>query len=503
MNRLKAKVATGTTHIKKGEWSQVGRKVEKNIYALTEPLREGAGLLRDAYVYSRWQSDNNDQNHAGRATQPLQVTASPGAGTPQKNVIWIMLDALRADIFDAFIQRGGMKSLTENGVYFSQAFAQGSWTYPSVFSFLTGRYPFNCGVTQLAHDGDLYVSVCADFDESCPTIFSLLRQEGYQIGSVLDGWGFTIRNTAGQEHREDRYFEENWGWRYGQNRRFMTLEEQRDATLDFISQAQADAPYMLFMRSLYTHSPYRGIFKSPEYVTALSRRRWRFRIVEGFIRGLAQFEQVYLEPLLTQLRQLGQLENTIIILCSDHGDMFWNVEDDLRADAAALRDEEVWRHQLEPYNALVRVPLLVSGAGLQGVYSERFRLLDLLPTLLDELQIAHNSRAFDGVSLHQRAERPLYADSAGYGNGGIAFQAAGPKLLMSHRLGAAAYELAAGEYETVDGRRNGRDAVRDFAAFLQQHSRHPQKTIIEAGADGAAPPTEDALLRRLKALGYI
>ena len=503
MNRLKSKVATGATLVKQGEWSQVGRKVEKNITALTEPFREGLGLLRDAYVYRRWQNHTNSRGHAGSPVQPLQQTAAPGGSARQKNVIWIMLDALRADIFDDYVQRGGMKSLTENGVYFTQAFAQGSWTYPSVFSFLTGRYPFNCGVTQLAREDGLYVSVCADFDESCPTIFSLLRREGYQIGSILDGWGFTIRNTAGQEHREDRYFEENWGWRYGQNRRFMTLKEQRDATLDFISQVKTDAPFMLFMRSLYTHSPYRGIFKSPEYVTALSRRRWRFRIVEGFIRGLAQFEEVYLQPLLAQLQQLGQLENTMIILCSDHGDMFWNVENDLRADAAALSDEEVWRHQLEPYNALVKVPLLVAGAGLQGVYNERFRLLDLLPTILDELQIPYDAGAFDGVSLKQRAKRPLYADSAGYGNGGIAFQDRGPKLLMSHRLGAAAYELSADDYETADGRRDGHDTVPEFAAFLQQHSRHPQTTIIEPGGDGADPPTEEALLRRLKALGYI
>jgi arylsulfatase A-like enzyme len=490
MNKLTSKLETASSLVKQGDWSQLGQKAQRNIATVADPLLETATLLRDAYVYSR-------QHNANDLTQPFTSTsAAAREESGRKNVVWIMLDALRADVFETYLRRGGMASLAQNGVYFPRAFAQGSWTYPSVFSFLTARYPFNCGVSRLAREDDLYVSVCADFDETCPTIFSILRENGYQIGSILDGWGFTIRNTAGQEHREDRYFEQNWGWTYGQDRRFLTLEEQRDASLDFVQRAAPQGPFMLFMRSLYTHSPYRDIFKSADYVTTLSRRRWRFRIVEGFVRGLARFEEIYLKALMAQLEQLGQLDNTIIILCSDHGDMFWNVEDDLRAGYIA--DDEVWRHQLEPYNALVKVPLLIWGSGASGVYGDRFRLMDVLPTLLDDLGLDYDAASFDGLSLYRQGARPLYADSAGYGNGGIAFHKDGSKLLMSRRVGAAAYDISADEYEQLQKRRDGRAETRELLAFIEQESRQPG-TIV----DPEKEDHNDALSRRLKALGYL
>ncbi len=489
-----------------GAWTQFAQKLARNLLAPpAAALQEAYTLFRDRLRYAQIEDGGLSKRKEDRAngdTLALHYHSSSNSRSNSRshpNVIWLMLDALRADIFAAYLQRGGLQSLAPQALTFPRAFAQGSWTYPSVFSFLTGRYPFNCGVSQLAAHDDAYISLCADFDESCPTLFSILRQQGYQIGSILDGWGYTVRNTAGQEHREDRYFEENWGWFYGQDRRFLTLQEQRDASVDFIRQAAPNGPFTLFLRSLYTHSPYREIFKSSGYVSTLSRRRWRFRIVEGFIRGLQKFEDVYINDILRTLQELNQHDNTIIILCSDHGDMFWDVEDDLRREG--IHDEEVWRHQLEPYNGLIKVPLLIWGARATGVYPRCFRLIDILPTLLDQARIAYEPGVFDGVSLYSDGPRPLYADSAGYGNGGIAFQDQGPKLLLSRRLGPAAYDITPDNYERLGDRRDGRAQLSDMLEFVRSAGRYPD-TILSP-TDDAASPTHDALERRLKALGYL
>lgn len=491
---------------RQGNWSEFGQKVVRNF---ADPARgflsEAYGLSRDciAHRYWRWRYRNSQADPAGHVSFSVEETTE--RRNAKKNVIWIMLDALRADIFAAFMQRGGMSSLAYESVSFPRAFAQGSWTYPSVFSFLTGRYPFNCGVSKLIRGDGMYASLCADFDESCPTVFSLLRQNGYQVGSILDGWGYTVRNTAGQEHREDRYFEDNWGWFYGQNRRFLTLEEQRDASVRFIDRAAAQGPFMLFLRSLYTHSPYRDIFKSSKYVTTLSRRRWRFRLFEGFIRGMQRFETVYMRSILATLEKLDQLDNTIIVLSSDHGDMFWDVEEDLRRET--ITDEEVWRHQLEPYNGLIKVPLLIWGGRARGVYPDRFRLVDIVPTLLDEVGIGYDPAAFDGLSLFRDGSRPLYADSSGYGNGGIAFQEDGAKLLMSRRLGPTAYDISPDEYERLAQRRQGHEEMGRLIDFVETTSRQPGTIIEPAGSvDAGESETdshEDTLHRRLRALGYL
>ncbi|MGD8752505.1 MAG: sulfatase-like hydrolase/transferase [Anaerolineales bacterium] len=477
--------------IRAGNWSEIGQKIHQNIKSLLLPILGFYQLVHDLTInlYWRW-IPRSRKSYPDFQFSSLGLISN--STDKRKNVVWIMLDALRQDIFDQHLMREGLTNLSREGIYFPKAFAQGSWTYPSVFSFLTGRYPFNCGVTKLGRDNGKLVSLCTDFDDNCPTIFSILREEGYSIASILDGWGYTVRKTAGQGHREDRYFVDNWGWLYGLDRRFMSIREQRDATQAFIKDTDHNQPFMLFVRSLYTHSPYRGIFPSPEYVNEMSRKGWSFRIVEGFIRGLRTFEEAYIDPLTTTLAEIGTLDNTIIILCSDHGDMFWNLEEDLRN---GLVDEEMWRHQLEPYNALTKVPLLIWGSQLQGVYPHRFRLMDVVPTLLEELNINYDPLAFDGKSVRSSDPRPLYADSAGYGFGGIALQKEGHKFLMSHRLGSTSYDISEDEYELLAKRRESTTGVEVLTEFVLGAAR-TDDVIVENGED-------DALKRRLEALGYL
>jgi membrane-anchored protein YejM (alkaline phosphatase superfamily) len=336
------------------------------------------------------------------------------------------------------------------------------------------------------------LSICTEYDDAIPTIFSILKNHGYQVGSILDGWGFTVRETAGQVHREDRYFEQNWGWIYGQGRRFITIHELREASLSFIRKSVPDKPFMLFVRSLYTHSPYQAIFKNPEYVNKLSSRRWKFRLVEGFVRGLRYFEKTYLSSLIEALRQADQLESTIIVICSDHGDMFWNLEDDLRSGKV---DDEMWRHQLEPYNALIKVPLFIWGGRLKGTIPTRFRLMDLAPTLLDELNIDYDPEEFDGLSLHRKCEhRPIYADSAGYGFRGVAFQDNHSKLIMSDRLGAVSYNINEDEFENISLRKEVIEIPDEFKEFIKRTNRQP---------DSQQYQDQDVLTSRLRALGYL
>lgn len=491
---LKRKSHLARQLIKQRDWEGVGHKLRRNLGPAVAPCVEAFQLGRDviAYNYRQYTYDGIDS----KFDTSFSLNSLGQEKKQKKNVIWIMLDALRQDAFEAYLKQGGLTDLIPDSVYFSRAFAQGSWTYPSVFSFLTGRYPFNCGVSKLTRNNGNLFSVCSDFDDSCPTVFSILRQQGYQVASILDGWGFTVRTTAGQSHREDEYFEKNWGWIYGQGRRYLTLSELREASTSYIKDAASQGPFMLFVRSLYTHSPYRDIFKSADYVNTLSRRGWAFRIIEGFVRGLHDFEKNYLKEILIALTEAGQIDNTIIIISSDHGEMFWNLENDLLAGHHI--EEEMWRHQLEPYNALIKVPVMIWGTKMQGLYSDCFRLIDIVPTLVDELGLDSNPDEFDGVSARHLVNRPIYADSAGYGFGGIAFQSESQKILMSRRLGATRYDISLGDYEHLDLRQpaTAKD-VEELTKFIERTSRYPH--IISADEDS----DEEVLLRRLQALGYV
>jgi membrane-anchored protein YejM (alkaline phosphatase superfamily) len=478
--------------VKQGKWSEIFIKLRRHLYPIISLLTRIYEPVLDMVKHKRWQQRQLlGKMPLDPQTLPFSIKRQEESSIGLKNIVWIVLDALRQDIFYEHLRRGGLEIFEDDWAYFSRAFSQGSWTYPSIFSFLTARYPFNCGVSQIQNlDGNL-LSSCSDFDESCPTLFDILRKHEYNVGSVLDGWGFTVRSTAGLENVEDQYFEDNWGWIYGQGRRFMSLEEQRDAMRAFIINAKPHKPFFLFARSLFTHSPYREIFTDGEYVTQMCQRNWRFHLIEGFIRGLQRFEKKCLEPLLGTLAEIDQINNTIIILCSDHGEMLWDLEQDLRSSVV---NEEAWRHELEPYNALIKVPLFIWGTNLRGVNSQRFRLMDVVPTLLDELGLEYDPAQFDGVSIHNSSPRILYADSAGHGNGGISYQSGRNKILMSKRLGMVSYKIYEDEYERLELRSNGTPFSREVMGFLEKTTRN--NGFITDGA-------EDALLRRLRSLGYI
>jgi arylsulfatase A-like enzyme len=73
---------------------------------------------------------------------------------------------------------------------------------------------------------------------------------------------------------------------------------------------------------------------------------------------------------LNKLRERGELENTLVVFSSDHGEM--------------LGDHNLWGKQM-PYQPSVSVPLIISGAGVQplGSSDALASTMDLAATFLD------------------------------------------------------------------------------------------------------------------------
>ena len=156
-----------------------------------------------------------------------------------------------------------------------------------------------------------------------------------------------------------------------------------------------------------------------------------------------------------------------------------------------------WTHNIEPYQGLIKVPLLISGAGMQGVHSERFRLVDLAPTLLDLLGIPYEKTDFDGCSLRSDGDRRvIYADSANYCElGGLSFHKDSAKLICSRRLGSVAYPVLDNGYENITTRYRSPELVDGLRHFLSQYTRVTDR-------DGAVDH-ERILIDRLRGLGYL
>lgn len=417
-----------------------------------------------------------------------------------KNIVWLVLDCLRPEVFETWWARGGGRPLHAEALFFQKTYAQGSWTYPSFFSFLSGLYPFNTGASTISEETGVAVSHIGDFDHNLVTIFDLLRKQGYNVLSYNEYWNVTLGKTAAQSFSED-YFVERWGQYNSGKILHHTPGQVAEIILSKVRAAiSREAPFFHFARLLFTHpkTGYGEQFTDFSEVIDLILRGQQQEVLEGMVRNLFAFEDVLLRPLLEILQYAGMLEDTVIILMSDHGDTLWDVEPDLRrAYQAGKWHVGIWNHCLEPYHALMRVPLLVWGIGPTGVWTEPFRLVDLVPSILKWLAIPYRPDQFDGLAFGKPGPRPIYCDSANYNElGGVALIENGLKYFGSRRIGAVCYDDAVVKPERIENRRPTPEATSKILGFVQRHQRVAQQPPLTS-------KEQEILEQRLRDLGYV
>jgi choline-sulfatase len=94
--------------------------------------------------------------------------------------------------------------------------------------------------------------------------------------------------------------------------------------------------------------------------------------------------------LVQAVEEMGQLDNTIIILTADHGDM--------------LGEKGLWC-KMNFFEHAARVPLIIAGPGVgRGYTTNACSLVDLLPTMVD---IGGGTAEMFGASVDGRSLMPL------------------------------------------------------------------------------------------------
>lgn len=293
------------------------------------------------------------------------------------NVLVFLIDTLRPDHLGAYGYHRktspAIDSLAADGITFTQAVSQSSWTRPAVASLLTSTYPAVHGAKDRADvlRGDL------------PTIAEAFRAVGYEtVGlmsnpSCLPTWGFG-RGFS-------RYIDVDSA----------VVEADKDArvvgeALDVLHNVSG-RPWFLYCHAIGPHSPYEP--------PAPYDRRFVSRASEGqgpeaelarvvdLYDGEIGFTDHQLKRIIEELKSTGQYDNTLIVVVSDHGEAFGEHGD--MGHGSSLYDEQI------------RVPLVVKlpgGKHAGTVHDGLVELVDVAPTLLDTLKIAVPDR-FQGVSL--------------------------------------------------------------------------------------------------------
>ncbi len=444
----------------------------------------------------------------GANIQPRSVDPALASGSgacANCNLILISIDTLRADHLPCYgYERDTSPEICaffEDHIRFEQAFSQSSWTAPAHASMFTGLYPARHGVTY----GPMIPRL-----KGFPTIFSVLQEAGYYTIS-LDGGAFInpVIDVSHVDYRKLNAF-----------RRVAPQDPGLIARIESaLDQKAAEQPFLLFLHGYDVHIPYaprRNLYAEviPEFDQQARENRYcRYtnladKSVEldaetvpkdpsayRYMRSLYDSEIHEVDQDLGKLFGfLGErelLENSVVILTSDHGEEFG--------------EHGSCEHIKTVYNELIQVPLFMRwpGGGAQVISEPVAASVSILPTVLDILSIELPATTLDGESLFAGAPDWIFSEAQFFWDSDrlqrYAAIAGGHKLVVDvNRSESRLYDLREDWRETQDVRADREEA---FGRSLEE----ALDRYIESGGVRVQTKGElsDKTLEELRSLGYI
>ncbi len=312
------------------------------------------------------------------------------------NVILISLDTLRADHLGCYgydrETSPNIDALAADSTVFLNTYASSSWTLPSHISLLTSLHSIH---HQVSHEDER-------IDPQIVTLADMMRINSFSCAAFTGG-GF-VSSSYGFSKGFDSY-NEGVGAVFNQD----SAERVYGAASEWIERHQ-DRDFFLFLHTYQIHNPY--ICPYPYKVMFLDEDAKKGSIdLKGHLGGPKNIFKKIPEPeirniiglydgeirytdekligqLVNKLKLLGLYEQTMIIVTSDHGEEFF--------------DHGGWEHGHTLYDELIKVPLIIKFPDLKykGQRNETIvSLVDLMPTICDEMGVDFSGLQIDGKSL--------------------------------------------------------------------------------------------------------
>jgi len=294
------------------------------------------------------------------------------------SVVLIIMDTLRADKMGCYgfgaKTSPELDEIAKQGVRFSRAVVQCSWTRPSIGSMLTGLYPRTLGIYKEENDS---------LNDRFITLAEALQAHGYRtIGLTANpnlnkGYNF----HQGFDHYVDSTVVFPWmkpeaGQLALKEHKLLSAKDLFSKALEFVGSGD-ETPYYIQINVMEVHEWYQ------KHDRSLVRPPFSFMFPgtpnSKYLQSLRQLSRD-IDDFIKALRSLPGLDNTLFVLTSDHGE--------------GLDDHpDVWYsvgHGRYLYESQVMVPLILYHPGGRlpvRTIEQRVRLLDLMPTLLDYVGI--------------------------------------------------------------------------------------------------------------------
>lgn len=351
------------------------------------------------------------------------ATGDSTAMPRRPNIVILMVDQLGAGALPAYghpvVKSPNIDALAQNGAVFENCYTNFPLCAPARLAFMSGKLCSSIGAWDNA----------AQLPQDVPTFAHYLRAQGYRTCLAGKMHFIGADQLHGFEERvttdicpSDFNWTADWDdpWRTmdwfhsmdnvrGSGIAERSLQQDFDEEVSFFATRKLfdwarepdDRPFLLVSSFTHPHDPYvtprrfwdlyrddeidlpRVPFIEPDKRDAHSRRLWEqydrgeLKITEEDILrarhayyGSISYVDERIGEVMEALKRTNMLDNTVVILCADHGDM--------------LGERGLW-YKMSFYDWSSRIPLIMCGPMVpQGLrVKSNCSLIDILPTLVE------------------------------------------------------------------------------------------------------------------------
>lgn len=336
------------------------------------------------------------------------VGVLPSSAKAPPNIIFILIDTLRADRLGAYGHKGNLTpnldALAAEGVLFEHCESQAPWTLASVGSIFCSCYPsvhkaMDFTVSESMRRGER--PKVTQFSDEFDTLAEALHALGYETAGVSAN-PFIIKEFGFAQGFD--YFDNDFTGGNG-----VKGSEVNERALRWLDQRKSQQPMFLYLHYMDAHGPYDApgefadaalieVEKKPNKRT-LTLKEFsaifpylkdsvagsdpeRFRPLQhyweywvaAYEAGVREADH-HIGAMVAELKKRGLWENSYVILTADHGE--------------ALCEHGYWEHGFGLYETELHVPLILRWPGVlpkgQRI-GEIVETFDIMPTLFDQLR---------------------------------------------------------------------------------------------------------------------
>jgi arylsulfatase A-like enzyme/tetratricopeptide (TPR) repeat protein len=294
------------------------------------------------------------------------------------SVLLITLDTMRGDRLGCYGYNKGqtpnLNALAQKGIRFANAYAQVPLTLPSHCSMMTGAYPISHGV----HNNGTYT-----LGPDKLTLAEILKVRGFKTAAFLAS--FSLDSRFGLDQGFDVY-DDNFQEGSPSERNAEQVYPVFSAWVDKLK----DEQFFCWIHFFDPHLPYNP---PPPY-----REEFADRPYDGEV----AFMDSVIGAVIGKIKERNLLGRTLVIVAGDHGEGFGE-----KGESG---------HGVFVYEMALRVPLIFSAENhlpAQQVIPARVRLIDIMPTVLDLLNLPKPDSA-QGISLIPYIQKKEKADLDSY-----------------------------------------------------------------------------------------